>query len=748
MSQKLSIILRGHIRNSFNDKNLYNYIKQLANEYDLKIYIQTWNIFQSDVSWRHMEKNESPVNTSLINTYFNDLSTRIQKIIVLDDTQLSFTGKTSGRMGKTAGSYLGWKRMWYGIYEIASYLKIVEPEPDHFIINTRFDVFNNSVSFSLNSINDKLKNVTNSGITPSSISKNMFLKDVEFFGMDNFYIGNVNTVLKLAEQFNYHLDEIVNKHPRITSHEFYTYHVNNILFFDKLSGSSKSMNMQLIGPNPSAITITPIKPQIPEMQSFSHNTNNKMPLFDKNGNSMDPVILIKQDDNKTTILPASSNNRNNKMPLFDKNEDVSDPVIFVTSEINKNSLLQPSSNNRNNKMPLFDKNDGLTDTSFLVKSDDDQIPVLPPSSHNRNNRMQLLDKNESSMDTSFLVKSDDDHITVLPPSSHNRNNRMQLFEQNESVKNTISSIPTDINQNPVLQSSSHGRTNKMPIFDSNETIKNTVSSINIDINNQIPVLPASSHSRNNKMPLMDANIPLISSTIVNTTQLDTLPSATQTKNTNKMELFDSKLKNSQISSLISNEKQPALVSTITARRSSIPLIDSLVKNNKSINMTNNDLSVLSSTSQTYRSSKPLINIDQNNKSQLNVSKVSDIVLINNNTRNNLISMADVKEQPIPIVENPIPVPIVENPIPVPIVEEPVTLPGIEQKYKKNKTKYINKPIPMSKFSVTLDPSYLNLDYMEMPPTVLNVSDNTKLIHSNKFKTNTQSLAAYYALLAN
>jgi hypothetical protein len=178
MSQKLSIILRGHIRYSFNDKTLYNYIKQLANNYDLKIYIQTWNIIQTDVSWRHLEKNESPVNEFFINLYFDDLSTRIKKIIILDDKKINLIGKTTGRMGKTAGSYLGWKRMWYGKYEISRYLKSVDPEPDHFVINTRFDVFNNSVSFSLISINDKLTNVMNSNHSPMNINKNIFLKDV------------------------------------------------------------------------------------------------------------------------------------------------------------------------------------------------------------------------------------------------------------------------------------------------------------------------------------------------------------------------------------------------------------------------------------------------------------------------------------------------------------------------------------------------------------------------------------------
>jgi hypothetical protein len=635
MSQKLSIILRGHIRNAFMDKTLYNYVKKLADEYDLKIYIQTWNIIQTDVSWRHMEKNESPVTDSLINEYFDDLSTIIKKIIILDDNKIKLIGKTTGRMGKTAGSYLGWKRMWYGKREIAAYLKMVEPEPDHFIINTRFDVFNNSVSFSLNSINDKLKNIMNSTVNPDSISKNIFLKDVEFFGMDNFYIGNVNSILKLAEQFNYRLDEIVNKYPRVTSHEFYTYHVNNTLFFDKFNSSNKLMNMQLISP-----TLHPLN-KISELKSFDKND-------DKTAEFMLSVI-----DNTNPVLPPSTHVRSNNMQLFDKNDTFNDPDVYLTTE-----------------------------------------------------------------------------VPILPPSTHVRSNNMQLFDKNESIRTTMSSINIDNNQTPILPNSSNSRSNKMPLFDKNESIKNTVSSINID-DNQISILSASSNSRNNKMPLMDSTPSLITSTIVNTTQLSTLPSMIQNKNTNKMELFDS---NAPSIDIINNENKIALVSSNVTRRGSVPLIDSSNKNNNPITMANIDLPILSSNSQTHRSVKPLISIDQ---PQLNVSNYSDVVLMNTSLRNNSISMIDVKEKPTPAIDQ---IPIVK---PVPVIEE---VPIIEIK-KPLQNKYINKPVPISKFSVTLDPSYLNLDNIELPPPILNISDNTKLIHGNKFKTNTQSLAAYYALLS-
>ena len=69
------IFIRGHIRNSFNDKGLYNLIKSIIkfHKTDIKIYIHTWNIYSSNLSWRKIEKNKRNVNPSIIKHYFQDL---------------------------------------------------------------------------------------------------------------------------------------------------------------------------------------------------------------------------------------------------------------------------------------------------------------------------------------------------------------------------------------------------------------------------------------------------------------------------------------------------------------------------------------------------------------------------------------------------------------------------------------------------------------------------------------------------
>ena len=41
--QKLNVLLRGHIRNSFDNKKLIRFLKELSNDYELVIKIQTWS---------------------------------------------------------------------------------------------------------------------------------------------------------------------------------------------------------------------------------------------------------------------------------------------------------------------------------------------------------------------------------------------------------------------------------------------------------------------------------------------------------------------------------------------------------------------------------------------------------------------------------------------------------------------------------------------------------------------------------
>jgi hypothetical protein len=203
------LILRGHLRTSFKDERLYMFIKSLSELYtDLKIYIHTWSVLQSKISWRSIEENLAPVKESLILNYFKDLAPRIQKIIIDNDEAIQLIGATEGIIRRTQAPLIGWKRYWYGKYQIAKYLKEMR-EPTEPTINTRFDLFHlpyfshdESVFFSFLQANPQP-------------TKNQFLRDGCFPGMDNFYIGTVDSQFRLAERFHHQLDYILDFHKNI-----------------------------------------------------------------------------------------------------------------------------------------------------------------------------------------------------------------------------------------------------------------------------------------------------------------------------------------------------------------------------------------------------------------------------------------------------------------------------------------------------------------------------------------------------
>ena len=92
-------VIRGHIRNSFETKKLYNLIKKLHSVIpDLKIFIHTWNMFANNVSWRKIYVDERIVTNETIYEYFDDLKDSIQHIIIGDDTKIQLCGNLTGKI--------------------------------------------------------------------------------------------------------------------------------------------------------------------------------------------------------------------------------------------------------------------------------------------------------------------------------------------------------------------------------------------------------------------------------------------------------------------------------------------------------------------------------------------------------------------------------------------------------------------------------------------------------------------------
>jgi hypothetical protein len=220
----MKIILRGHIRNSFDDKRLYDLLHQILKiTGSLEIYMHTWNIYQNSLSWRPLKENKNVVNESIIYSYFDDLKPYIKMLIIEDDEKICLIGKTNGILHNTPRTPLiGWKRYWYGKFKIIEYVYNNYTDKNETILNIRWDILCNS-----NPLNrqDIIKFIQEN--KDQKFTKNKLLK-VTGGGVDNIYLGSINTQYILAYHFHHHLDDIVTKSKE--AQEGTVLEKNNLLF--------------------------------------------------------------------------------------------------------------------------------------------------------------------------------------------------------------------------------------------------------------------------------------------------------------------------------------------------------------------------------------------------------------------------------------------------------------------------------------------------------------------------------------
>lgn len=220
------IVIRGHIRNSFKTRELYNIVEKLYNIFpDLKIFIHTWNIFANNISWRTIDLNNDVVNEEIIYNYFDKLSSCIKHIIIDDDTNINLIGNLNGTINNGPMPIIGWKNYWYGKYKIIDYINNQFNYEEEMIVNLRFDLMCNSNYFNDELIFNFINN--NSQI---KFTKNVFLFDHECFGIDNIYIGNIYTMYKLTHIFYSELDDILSKNTDTINQEKLVYRINSKLF--------------------------------------------------------------------------------------------------------------------------------------------------------------------------------------------------------------------------------------------------------------------------------------------------------------------------------------------------------------------------------------------------------------------------------------------------------------------------------------------------------------------------------------
>lgn len=218
------LLLRGHIRQSFENRNLYNLIKELHKIHPISIYIHTWSKYSNNLSWRTVEEDNRPVTDDIIYEYFEDLSIRIRKIIIDDDQTIPIIGKTEGNMAPSKMPLKGWKNYWYGQFMIMK--EIYEKEHDtsnQKVLNTRFDVLTNSIPFSIEQV--RLFFIYN---LFKKFDKNVFI--IQEAGVDNVIFGTIHTMYKLLLTMHTELDNIMIRFKGFGYHEQLVSLVNEAIF--------------------------------------------------------------------------------------------------------------------------------------------------------------------------------------------------------------------------------------------------------------------------------------------------------------------------------------------------------------------------------------------------------------------------------------------------------------------------------------------------------------------------------------
>lgn len=224
----LIILLRGHIRDSFDTDDLYNLISTISKKYNIKIYIHTWNKKANNISWREYRENNDIIDESSILNYFKDLSVYISCLIIDDDKTIVINGEKEGKLFSSTMKIIGWKYMWYGMKKVMDILYDNEKD-DKLILNTRFDILSNSHKLT----HDMLITWLNKTIVNCNekLIKNKLYKKYNLLGIDNQIIGDRHTMKKIIDHFN-DLDKInaLDIYKKITSHENVVYYENDEIF--------------------------------------------------------------------------------------------------------------------------------------------------------------------------------------------------------------------------------------------------------------------------------------------------------------------------------------------------------------------------------------------------------------------------------------------------------------------------------------------------------------------------------------
>jgi len=135
-TDKIALLLRGHVRESFNDKRLYNFIERLVFEYDVDIYVYTFNIKDAGRIYTDKEVDKKNITLNDVESYFNNLVRYVKKIVIDEN---GIAKKDNERMihKVSKNKYL---HMWSSILGVINLAKNSDIDYDY-AINMRLDYF-------------------------------------------------------------------------------------------------------------------------------------------------------------------------------------------------------------------------------------------------------------------------------------------------------------------------------------------------------------------------------------------------------------------------------------------------------------------------------------------------------------------------------------------------------------------------------------------------------------------------------
>jgi hypothetical protein len=222
---KVAFALRGHIRDGLVDARLRQFIEKLMSARRISecdIYCHTWKEHEAKSSYRELDRDVIvKVTPDLIKHYFGKpIRDNIKSIQIEDDSKLKLNGNLEGKLCKSPLPIISWKRMWAGKRKL---IDTIHGSGIHYdkIINTRYDLFTNRLCLTSEPLLMRILNSSNS----LSFKYPVYTRNP--VGLDNFYVGGLDTMRTLIHSFDDNLDEIVKRYPNIEVQEKLVYEYSN-----------------------------------------------------------------------------------------------------------------------------------------------------------------------------------------------------------------------------------------------------------------------------------------------------------------------------------------------------------------------------------------------------------------------------------------------------------------------------------------------------------------------------------------